>query len=190
MSIGGIRSRARMLLIVLFLTIGGPFGVSVGTSIHAGASVPPQDLASQLAVSGSNGGGAGVTWSWALHYKNLSSASRQLHGYPTVVGMNVATSWIQLAVHKPNGYMGGWLKFTSNGKLKPLPEVLLRAHGGVASSMIEVSSALTAKSCPEISTPWVGILSGGRPFALKSNFLDRKDFETNSFVPGAKGRAG
>jgi hypothetical protein len=32
------------------------------------------------------------------------------------------------------------MEFTSNRKLKPLPEVLLRAHGGVASSMFGESS--------------------------------------------------
>lgn len=154
---------------------------------QVGALGTPSCRDGQLSVSGVNGGGAAVTWSWIIRYRNVSPVRCTLSGYPTVVGL-IGTVGVRLAQHELNGYMGGWTGASSSGKQKP-PTVTLRARTGVASSMIEVTSASASGTCPHLTSLWVKIPGGARPWVFSVRIVDCSNFSTNPFVPGSTGRA-
>lgn len=137
--------------------------------------------------------GGSFTSGLVIHYRNVSSSSCTLSGYPTVVGLVSATGPSQVAAHTPVSYLGGW------EPLKPLPTVLMAARKGVASSIVTfLAPYLFAEnsrpSCPRgdrrfwFRSLWVNVPGGTRPFVLDvSSMIVCAYFFATPIVPGATG---
>jgi hypothetical protein len=90
--------------------------------------------------------GATQTVGWVIRYRNLSSSSCTLSGYPTVSVSAAGLS--EVAAHGRAGMLGGLSSLRT-----PLPHVLLHRNA-LASSTVEFVPAATADSlCPDKKPP-------------------------------------
>lgn len=97
--------------------------------------------------------GAAVSGGWVIRYRNDSSSTCTLSGYPIVVALVGATGPSEVAAHIRNGALGGFFGRGSGGRNR-LPGVLLHDRTRVASSVGEFVSAATAQStCPDKRRP-------------------------------------
>ncbi len=154
----------------------------------AAAALPPC-RAAQLAVTDVAGNGAALTFPWIIHYKNISSSSCALTGYPTVVGTDKWTRRLFAATHTLNSYTGGWMGYRANAQPKPVPTVALRARTGVASSMIVALVNDNWRVCHVFTSIRVTVPGSTTPFVLTSLIEDCKYFQAHPIVPGTTGRA-
>lgn len=175
-------------MLVLFLAGAGLVVTTTSSTVRAGAVALPRCRDTQLAVTGVDAPGAAVIAGWVVRYMNVSATDCSLTGYPNIVGVNFATGKSFAAAHRRNGYIGGWQRSYS-GEPKPLPTVVLRARKGVASSMLEYLGASPAPSCPIVTSLWVNVPGGTRPFVLKVSTLVCGKFDANPIVPGTAGWA-
>ena len=168
----------------------GPWDVQVALP-----SFPRQKLAqcraSQISVAAAQQLGAAVSGGWLVRYRNISSSTCTLSGYPTVVGLVSPTGPATVAAHVSLGYLGGWQS------AKPVPTVVLAARTGVASSIVEYVSDSTAQNlCWDKARPvWFHFLrlelpGSTRPFALPvPEGLFCSGLITTPIVPGTTGWA-
>ena len=184
----------RVTACVLVLT-GQAVIMNNGETHVSAASAPRPCRDSQITAVAAQLPGAAVSGGWVIRYRNDSSSTCTLSGYPTVVALVGATGPSQVAAHSPNGALGGFLG-RGSGRHNSLPTVLLHARTSVASSVVEFVSAATAQStCPDKRRPllfhtiWVNLPGGGRPFALTVSMLVCSYLEANPIVPGAAGSA-
>ena len=183
-----VLSATRLMVIALFLAAAGLVVTTTGSTLRAGAAALPRCRDTQLVVTGVEAPGAAVTAGWVVRYKNVTSSACTLTGYPNVVGVNFVTGKSFAAAHRRNGSVGGWQRSYS-GEPKPLPTVVLPARQGVASSMVEYLGASPAPSCPIVTSLWVNVPGGTRPFVLKVSTAVCGQFDANPIVPGTTGWA-
>ncbi|HEY5265990.1 MAG TPA: DUF4232 domain-containing protein [Acidimicrobiales bacterium] len=183
-----VLATTKLMVLVLFLVAFSMVVTVPGSTVWAGATAVARCRDTQLATTGVEASGAAVTTGWVVRYKNVSATACTLTGYPNIVGVNFETGKSFAATHRRNGYIGGWQRSYS-GKPKPLPTVVLTARGGVASSMVEYLGASPAPSCPIVTSLWVNVPGGARPFVLKVSTVVCGQFNANPIVPGNAGWA-
>lgn len=183
-----VLSATGLMVLALFLATARLVVTTTGGAVRAGAAALPRCRDTQLAITGVEAPGAAVTAGWVVRYKNVTATACTLTGYPNIVGVNFVTGKSFAAAHRRNGYIGGWQRSYS-GEPKPLPTVVLRAQSGVASSMVEYLGASPAPSCPIVTSLWVNVPGGTRPFVLKVSTLVCGQFNANPIVPGTAGWA-
>jgi hypothetical protein len=179
-----------ILAFALLLVAAGSLVASSRSTTGASVAALARCHDTQLAVTGVEASGAAVSGGWIIRYRNVGATACWLTGYPNVVGMNFATGESRAAAHLRSGYLGGWMGY-ANGKVKPLPVVVLRARDGVASSMVQWVSGPTAQTsgCFVLTWLWVNVPGGTRPFALKAWTLVCAHFDADPIVPGVRGSA-
>jgi hypothetical protein len=175
-------------------------GASQNALAAAGARVPAvaTGLArcsdSQLVVTAAELPGVAVTGGWVIRYRNVSSSTCTLSGYPTIIGLVSAMGPVQAAAETTSGALGGWQPNVPGPK-KPLPTVVLRAKGGMASSVVEFVTGTGNLLCPSKRYPlwfhslWLDLPGGMRPFALTVSMIVCAYFEANPMVAGTTGIA-
>jgi hypothetical protein len=67
--------------------------------VRSAAGALPPYRATQLTVTGGAGNGAAIWFPWIIRYKNISSSSCALTGYPTVVGIDKWTGALRSHAH-------------------------------------------------------------------------------------------
>ena len=96
-----------------------------------------------------------------------------------------------------SGVLGGWQPY-SIGVQKPLPTVVVRAKGGMASSVVEFVPGIGNLLCPSKRYPllfhslWLNVPAGTRPFVLNLSAMPMivcSHFVTTPIVPGTTGSA-
>jgi len=154
----------------------------------ARADAAPRCGDAQLNVSAVAAQGGLSHAGMVIKYRNVSTTSCTLTGYPNIVGLNFTTGKSHAAGHLSNGYLGGWEGYV-NGRAKPLPLVVLRARKGIASSMVEWADCGTAqqKGCTVLTSLWVDAPNATRPFTLKAWMLVSGYFDATPIVPGDTG---
>lgn len=184
-----LKSVTRAVLSVLLVT--GLLAVSqLSTSIQAASDVLGSCADTQLTVTSVEAPGGSLHAGLVIHYRNVSATACSLTGYSDVVGNNFETGRSRAAGHIRDGYLGGWMGY-QNGETKPLPLVVLRARSGEASSMVEWADGGTSQQsgCTVLTSLWVNVPSGPRPFALKERMLVCGYFDATPVVPGTTGSA-
>jgi hypothetical protein len=184
-----LRSVAGAILSVLLVT-GLLAGLQLRSSIPAASVVLPKCLDAQLTVTGVGAPGGSLHAGLVIHYRNVSATACSMTGYADVVGVNFHTGTSRAAGHLRDGYLGGWMGY-KNGKSKPLPLVVLGARNGEASSMVEWADGGTSQQpgCTVLTSLWVNMPGGPRPFALKESMLVCGYFDSTPIVPGTTGSA-
>ncbi len=187
---GSKSPRAKMLILLVmlatFLSLFGDHLVHVASA----SSTVPVCSDKQLLVTGVEAPGSAITSGYIVRYKNVSSMSCTLSGYPEVVGIDDSISKSEIASRQFSGALGGWRDNVSEAKSKPLPVVLLRGRTGVASSVVEYTSGASAQSCPLFfRSIWVDIPGGARPYILRAIMVVCNHFDVNPIVPGSSGWA-
>ena len=149
------------LLGVTACTTGAQTGSSLGSGPSAAPTTQPttpvSDRAvpppaetdcslSQLAVSDSNGGAGSTHRATILVFRNTSTVTCHLAGYPGVAGLNASDQQVAQATRTLSGYLGG-AKSAATVQLSP---------GQSASATVETLAidAKTGNSC----TPYAAIL--------------------------------
>jgi hypothetical protein len=179
------------VILVLLLVGGLSVVMSLPSPDHAASVVAvPDCVETQLAVTGVGAAGGSLHAGVVIHYRNLSPTACSLTGYSNVVGLNFESGKSRVARRIVNGYLGGWMGY-KKGKSEPLPLAVLRARGGEASSMVEWADGGTDQQpgCSVLSSLWVNMAGGRRPFALKELMLVCGYFDATPIVPGATGSA-
>jgi hypothetical protein len=183
-----VLSGIRLTMLALFLAAAVLAVTTTGDAVRADAAALPRCRDTQLAITGVEAPGAAVTAGWIVRYMNVAASACTLTGYPNIVAVNFVTGKSFAAAHQRNGSIGGWRRSYS-GQPKALPTVVLRARKGVASSMVEYLGASPAPSCPIVTSLWVNVPGGTRPFVLKVSTLVCGYFSANPIVPGTAGWA-
>ena len=185
-----LKSTSRATLAAVLLT--GLLAVtqSYAPEPAASAVAPPHCVDSQLAVTGVEAPGGSLHAGMVIQYRNVSAAACSLTGYSNDVGINFKTGESRAARRTVSGYLGGWMGY-KDGTSKPLPFVVLRARSGAASSMVEWADGATAQQpgCSVLTTLWVNVPSGPRPFAIEQWMLVCGYFDATPIVPGFSGSA-
>ncbi len=149
---------------------------------------------SKLAITAAELPGVAVTGGWVIRYRNLSSSTCTLSGYPTVIGLVSGTGPVQAAADTTSGALGGWQP-NAPGVQKPLPTVVLSARAGMASSVVEFVTGIGNLLCPSKRYPfwfhslWLDVPGGTLPFALAVSMIVCSYFDANQIVPGTTGSA-
>ncbi|MGD0853957.1 MAG: DUF4232 domain-containing protein [Acidimicrobiales bacterium] len=122
----------------------------------------------------------------AIVITNVSSSACTVTGYPTVRftgGPGVAAS---VARKTLNGYIGG---LGAPGTKLPLPVVTLRAHGGVASSLIEGDDnpVGNARSCVRYTKVSVSLPHLSPPYRIATRFPGCVRPQVHPLVKGSDG---
>ena len=170
--------------------------MNIGEAHVSAASPTGRCRDSQITAVAAQLPGAAVSGGWVIRYRNNSSSTCTLSGYPIVVALVGATGPGEVAAHIRNGALGGFFGRGSGGH-NSLPTVLLHGRISVASSVVEFVSAATAQSpCPEnkrlpllFNTIWVNLPGGERPFALTVSMLVCAYLAATPIVPGDTGSA-
>lgn len=148
---------------------------------------------STLSITATSVTGAGGNDGGVLHYKNISSHSCSLHGYPTVIAMDGANRKAEIAVHRSWGYLGGW----QWGVLGPnadnptdvatkIPNIILAPGKDGASSMYQYSEN-ASYACPKTNSLRVGLPRSTRLANVSAILWACTGLEANPFVPGNTG---
>jgi hypothetical protein len=173
------------------LVVGLSVVMSLPSPDHAASVVAvPNCGETQLAVTGVGAPGGSLHAGVVIHYRNVSATACSLTGYSNVVGINFETRKSRAARRIINGYLGGWMGH-QKGKTDPLPVAVLRARDGEASSMVEWADGSTDQQpgCSVLTSLWVNIPGGRRPFALKELMLVCGYFDATPIVRGVTGSA-
>ncbi len=175
---------------VVALTVVAVAMVAIPVVASEASTVAPCTSA-QLAITGVAAQGAAVSAGEVVVYHNRSAVACSLHGYPTVVMLGDAAHRALLARDERNGYLGGWSGYSSKSGPTPLPTVDLRAHGGVASSLIQWVGCSTGqqRGCVIYHDWWVEPPGATRPVDLRGTALVLRYPSANPVVPGNSGIA-
>jgi uncharacterized protein DUF4232 len=124
----------------------------------------------------------------AVVITNISSSACTLTGYPTVRFSGAASVVVSVARKTLNGYIGG---LGAAGVVLPLPVVTLRAHGGMASSLIEGEDnpAGNARSCVTYTKVSVTLPHLNPPYRITSRFPGCVRPQVHPLVKGSSGDA-
>jgi hypothetical protein len=175
-------------MLALFLAAAVLAVTTTGDAVRADAAALPRCRDIHI----TNNPTRGDSRAWSLHSSNgqlgVAASACTLTGYPNIVAVNFVTGKSFAAAHQRNGSIGGWRRSYS-GQPKALPTVVLRARKGVASSMVEYLGASPAPSCSIVTSLWVNVPGGTRPFVLKVSTLVCGYFSANPIVPGTAGWA-
>ena len=153
-------------------------------SAEAFANTPDRCQETQIDVQWISGGaGLGHT-AYLIEITNVSANACRLTGYPTVrmsVGASAVTT---VAKRTRSGYMGGLA-----GATAPLPIVTLRAHGGMASSMVEGSHLPIgdAVSCTTYTKVSITLASLQPPYRFTTRFPGCVRPQVHPVVKGSTG---
>ena len=142
---------------------------------------PPRCVATQLRVSGVEADGAAVSAGWIVRLRNPGDNGCTLSGYPSVQGINQWNGAVLTAAHIRNSYIGGW------NSTKPVPTVVLKAKGGVASFLIDFVTNNNYRACPYVTRLRVSVPRSTTVFNLKVRLQVCKFFQVHPFVPGLTG---
>jgi hypothetical protein len=181
----------RGVILGVLLVIGLSMVMLLPSPDHAESVVAvPNCVETQLAVTGVAAPGGSLHAGVVIHYRNVSATACSLTGYSNVVGINFEIGKSRAARRVINGYLGGWVGY-KKGKTEPLPLAVLRARDGEASSMVEWADGGTDQQpgCSVLTSLWVNMPGGRRPFALKESMLVCGYFDATPIVPGVTGSA-
>lgn len=151
--------------------------------------IPPSEVAgmlplcdaAQLRVSGLEANGAAVSFGWIVRLRNESAQGCSLSGYPSVRGINQWNGAVLTAAHTLNSYIGGWPLG------KAIHPIDLKAHGGVASFLIDFVTGNDIRACPYVTTLRISVPHSRTVFTLKSQLEACKYFQVHPFVAGLSG---
>ncbi len=140
-----------------------------------------------VATPGVSPASAAVTNAAVIVFRNVSARACTLHGYAHVVAMAARGTPRAVARDERDGYLGGWMGFRRGVALPP-PTVTLRARGGEASEMVQVTGGI---GCPVIAVLWVTIPGGREAVRVAAQMMACLRFgaSVNPIVPGATGSA-
>lgn len=151
MRANGIVVWSRALVASMAIVATGLGGLSGAAGAQTATVVAPTCHDAQLRLALVSGGAGLGHVAIVVQIKNVSGRACSLSGYPKAALRTSSTAkWIA-ATETQHGYLGG-LGHTSQHMT--LPIVVLHAHGGVASAMIEGSDvpAGNAKRCSNFRT--------------------------------------
>lgn len=138
---------------------------------------------SQLAVSSSSQGAAGHI-GVVLVFKNTSTATCTLVGYPGVAGLDSAGQQVVQATRTPSGFMGGISGST--------PPTVTLAPGASASALIESTDVPTGNetSCPTYASLLVTPPNTTQSVTIAQSLPGCSGLQVHPVVAGTSGGAG
>ncbi len=135
-------------------------------------------------------GGAGVGHvAELIVITNISSSACKMTGYPSVTMTGGPSVVAAVAKKTRSGYLGGLGGPNAN---VPIPVITLRAHGGVASSMVEGGDVPvgTAVACVEYAKVSVALPGLSPPYRFTTKFPGCVRPQVHPIVKGSRGSQG